>query len=137
MDSTATGRLEIDPCPVGGSGSRENARWCIDVFDERHVVANIHLVSISYHRDPFNGEYTKCNTDIINALDIDAASIQRYSCGILALILASIKGSSPLLRLLYLSHFLVARSAISDIIIPCFHSVCIRQKSLVRKLLVC
>lgn len=68
MDSTAIGRLEIDRYPVGELGSRENARRCIDAFNERHIVAKNRLVSISYHRDPFTGEYTGLNTDIINAV---------------------------------------------------------------------
>lgn len=68
MHSTAAGKLEIDRYHVGEDGSRENANKCIDAFSERHVLAEDRLIFISYHRDPFTGEYTGLNTDVINAV---------------------------------------------------------------------
>ena len=53
---------------VDEGGSRENIRRCIDAFNERHIAVKNRLISISYHRDPFTGEYTGLNTDIINTV---------------------------------------------------------------------
>ena len=68
MDSTATGKLEIDRYPVGENESKENTGKCLDAFNKRPIVAKNRLVSISYHRDPFTGEYTGLNTDIIDTV---------------------------------------------------------------------
>lgn len=68
MDSTPAGKLKVDRYPVGEGGSKGSVRRCIDALNERHVVGENRLISINYHRDPFTGEHTGLNTDIINAV---------------------------------------------------------------------
>ena len=54
--------------PIGAERSRKYASDCISALNERPNTSGTRLILVSYHRDPFTGEYTGVNTEVIDAL---------------------------------------------------------------------
>lgn len=71
MDSRKGRKLDTRRYPVGttaGSFPEDHIKDCIRSLSERREEIQTCIVFISYHRDPFTGEYTGVNTDILDAV---------------------------------------------------------------------
>lgn len=68
LDSTASGKLDIDRYAIGEKGSSEQVKNCIANLKTPFKRLQARIIFVSYHRDPFTGEYTGINTDIVDAI---------------------------------------------------------------------
>ena len=54
--------------PMGAECSKRYASDCITALDQHRNPPGTRLILLSYHRDPFTGEYTGVNTDVVDTI---------------------------------------------------------------------
>lgn len=62
------GKLGSQEFQIGLTTSEKDADNCIAALNERSDSSETRIVLLSYHRDPFTGEYTGVNTDVLDAV---------------------------------------------------------------------
>ena len=59
-------KLESQDFGIGVDYAKESVKDCIATLIQRSESSKTRLILFSYHRDPFTGEYTGINTDILD-----------------------------------------------------------------------
>ena len=65
------GQLETRQFHFGEYGTQRDISDCIETIDELEEASDHHqsrIIFLSYHRDPFTGEYTGVNTDVLDVI---------------------------------------------------------------------
>lgn len=62
------GNLETQDFCIGEGGSEKEIERCREALRNRQTQPKTRIIFVSYHRDPFTGEYTGVNTDVLDTI---------------------------------------------------------------------